>query len=251
MFTTRRFSKTKLKTQLKLAVHRFEISANKKNAISKQQTREIAVMLAEDKPKEEKAMIRVEGLIREQNAVEAYEILQLSCELLASRVNLIGATKECPPDMISSIATLIWAADRVDITELSTVKKQFVEKYGKKFELDALKNNGKILNERVLAKLSFEPPTAYVVQCYMERICEQYEVDWKPKNPVPPDEIKMSESDVPPVGYSMQYVVTGTTDIDSEANYSKGGSGNDGYGGLPTVVAQPISSSTCSSTTWD
>lgn len=221
-----------------MAVHRFEISANKKTAITKQQIREIAVMLAEDTPRQEKAMIRVEGLIREQNIIEAYEILQLSCEVLAGRVNLIGSSKECPSDLISSISTLIWAAGRVDIPELSSVKKQFQEKYGKKFEEDALKNNGKILNEQILKKLSFEPPSAYVVQCYMERICEQFEVDWKPKNPVPPDEIKFPES-TPPVGYSMQYVITGTADIDSEATYRKGG--DDGYGSLPAAVAEPIS----------
>lgn len=137
-----------------MAVHRFQISANKKTAILKQQMREIAVMLSEDPPREELAQIRAEGLIREDNAVEAYEILQLSCELLAERIKLIGSAKDCPPDLVSSISTLIWAADRVDIPELTTVRKQFKAKYGKKFEEDAVNNVGGILNERVVSKLS-------------------------------------------------------------------------------------------------
>jgi len=261
MFFSSGFKEAKLKPQLKMAVHRFQISANKKSAILKQQMREIAVMLAENPPREEKAKIRAEGLIREDNAVEAYEILQLSCELLAERIKLIGSTKACPPDLVSSISTIVWAADRVDIPELSTAKKQFKAKFGKKFEENAMNNVGGILNERVVSKLSLEPPAAYLVQVYLERICEQYEVDWKPKNPLKPDEL--AEPMVAPVGYSVQYagasglgevtsVTTGTIDIDREANFFKrdtsdngnGGGGDDGgtaISSIPTTVAEPIS----------
>ena len=79
--------------------------------------REIAVMLSEDPPKEEKARIRAEGLIREDNAVEAYEILQLSCELLAERIKLIGSAKECPPDLVSSISTIMGVTKRSHYTD--------------------------------------------------------------------------------------------------------------------------------------
>ena len=47
--------------QLKMAVKRFSMAANKKSAaLSKQQTREIAMMLQEAPPKEEKARIKAE-----------------------------------------------------------------------------------------------------------------------------------------------------------------------------------------------
>ena len=73
-----------------MAVSRFQIAANKKTALMKQQMREIARLLAEEpQPKEEKARIRAEALIREDNTVEAYEILQLECELVFERVKLI------------------------------------------------------------------------------------------------------------------------------------------------------------------
>jgi len=255
------FKETKVKPQLKMAVHRFQISANKKSAILKQHIREVAVMLAENPPREEKAKIRAEGLIREDNAVEAYEILQLSCELLAERIRLIASTKECPPDLLSSISTIIWAADRVDIPELITVKKQFKAKYGKKFEENAMNNVGGILNERVVSKLSVEPAAAYLVQVYLERICEQHEVDWKPQNPLKPDEL--AEPMVAPVGYSVQYagasgigevtpVTVGTIHTDREANFTKRDTtdydnndrgGDDGGTAIPTTVAEPISSS--------
>lgn len=228
------FSAQKLKPHLKMAVSRFQIAANKKSAIMKQQMREIAVMLAEDPPREEKAKIRAEALIREDNCVEAYEILQLECELLAERIKLIQVSKECPPDLVSCISTVMWAADRVDISELSVIRQQFRSKYGKKFEEEAVNNVGGVLNERVVSKLSVQPPAAYLVQTYLERICDQFEVDWKPKVPVKAE--GMAEPMAAPVGYSVQVasgtglgdistlgevVSTGQVHTDKEAGFDK------------------------------
>ncbi len=41
--------------ELKMAVHRFQMASNKKSALLKQNMREVAVLLSEDPPKEEKA----------------------------------------------------------------------------------------------------------------------------------------------------------------------------------------------------
>lgn len=99
-----------------MAVSRFSIASNKKTALMKQQMREIANLLSEEPvPKEEKAKIRAEALIREDNTVEAYEILQLECDLLAERIKLIATEKQCPADLKCCIATLMWAANRVRI----------------------------------------------------------------------------------------------------------------------------------------
>ncbi len=92
-----------------MAVSRFGILSNKKSALMKQQMREIAKLLADDPPHEEKAKIRAEALITDDNTIEAYEILQLTCELLSERIKLIASEDECPPDLVSSISTLIWA----------------------------------------------------------------------------------------------------------------------------------------------
>ena len=147
-----------------MAVSRFQIASNKKSALMKQNMREVAVLLAEFPPKEEKARIRAEALIRDDNLVEAFDILQLECELLGERIKLIESSKECPPDLISTVSDLIYASPRVDIPELNDIRKQFRAKYGKEFEQNALNNNGNVLNERVISKLSVHPPAAYLVQ---------------------------------------------------------------------------------------
>lgn len=245
-----------------MAVSRFQIASNKKSALMKQTMREIAKLLAEEpQPKEEKARIRAEALIREDNTVEAYEILMLECELVFERVKLIESMKECPEDLKSCISTLIWSADRVDIPELQNIRKQFRYKYGKKFEEACLNNVGGILNERVVAKLSVQPPSAYLVQTYLEKIADEFKVDWKPAVKLGAEDL--SAPMVAPVGYSVQ-VAPGTglapagvpppfnagDGLDDDDMGSGSGSGGGGGGGM-TVATGAASRSTGTSTLTD
>ncbi|CAB9532005.1 positive regulation of collateral sprouting (Partial), partial [Seminavis robusta] len=96
------FDATKLKAALKLASSRFDVAKNKKSALMKQNMREIAMLLAEEPPKEEKARIRTERLIKDDYLIEAYEILQLECQLLTERVQLLKHSNknECPADLV-------------------------------------------------------------------------------------------------------------------------------------------------------
>jgi vacuolar protein sorting-associated protein IST1 len=226
--------------ELKMAVHRFQMASNKKSALLKQSMRDVAILLAEDPPKEEKARIKAEALIRDDNLIEAFDILSLTCELLSERLKLITFSKECPPDLVSSVATLIYAAPRVDIPELQEIRKQFRAKYGKKFEDDAMKNVGGVLNERVLTKLSVQPPAAYLVQTYLQRSCEKYEVKWSPTIPLAAD--KMGQPMAPPVGLSVPIgrgtglgpeimATTGGTVFDEEITYD-----GTAQNGLPPLV---------------
>jgi vacuolar protein sorting-associated protein IST1 len=196
------YSESKIKPNLKMAVSRIGMAANKKSALMKQQMREIAKLLSEDPPKEEKARIRSEALIRDDVTIEAYEILQLNCELIYERIKLITASKTCPDDMKSTIATTIWASSRVDIKELVEVRKQLRSKFGKEFDAQCIDNVNGICNERVVQKLSVQPPTAYEVQTYLEKICDQFNVDWKPLNKLSPDQL--AEPMAAPTGYSIQ-----------------------------------------------
>lgn len=184
-----------------MAVHRFQMASNKKSALLKQNMREVAVLLAEDPPKEEKARIKAEALIRDDYMIEAYDILSLNCELLSERIKLIQSSKECPKDLVSCISTLLYAAPRVDIPELVEIRKQFKSKYGKQFDENALGNLNGVLNERVVTKLSVQPPAAYLVQTYLEQICEKYEVDWSPNYRLSAEQ--MGEPMAPPSGYSI------------------------------------------------
>ena len=175
------YKPSSLKSNLKMAVTRLAISSNKKSVLAKQQIREIATMLADTPPREEKARIRAESLIRDDNTIEAYELLSLHCELVCERIHLISHSKKCPPDLLSCVCTLIWASCVIDVPELQTIRTQFRYKFGKEFERNAMLNVNGVVNARVAMKLSVQPPPAYEVQLYLEKIAEEQEVNWKPK----------------------------------------------------------------------
>ncbi|ETV72740.1 hypothetical protein H257_12455 [Aphanomyces astaci] len=172
------FNVNKLKPSLKMAVHRIGIVKNKKAITSKAQRKEVAKLLADGK--EEKARIRVEGLIREDFVIEAYEIIELLCELISERTPLIKSERECPYDMREAVCTLIWAATRTEIPELSEVKNQLTKKYGQDFTAAAMRNVDGCVNERVIHKLSVQPPNAYLVINYLKEIAKQHNVAWVP-----------------------------------------------------------------------
>ncbi|TMW67060.1 hypothetical protein Poli38472_012176 [Pythium oligandrum] len=176
------FDVNKLKPNLKMAVHRIGIIKNKKKNATIAVRREIAALLGDGK--EEKARIRVEGIIRDDFTVEGYEIIELLCELVAERANLVKTERECPYDMREAVCTLIWAANRTEIPELTEVKKQLTKKYGQDFAAAAIRNVDGCVNERVMQKLSVQPPSAYLVVNYMKEIAKQFKVDWEPDETV-------------------------------------------------------------------
>lgn len=79
------------KTQLKLAISRIKLQKNKKDNNIKNNKREIAELLKNGK--DESARIKVENIIREDFVIEAYEILELFCELLLARLGVIQISK--------------------------------------------------------------------------------------------------------------------------------------------------------------
>lgn len=220
-----------------MAVHRFQIASKKKTELLLRSMREIAVLLAETPPKEEKARIKAEAVIRDHDVIEAYGILSLTCSLLCERIKLISFHKECPPELVSSVASLLYAIPRVDIPELNEIRKQIRAKYGKKFQTDAMNNSGGIVNEKMISKLSLHPPTAAVIQTYLQKCCTKFEVQWDPH--------------IPPVVNSGM-VTTGEgrgpgllllpDDDDDEDDHDSANNNNNNKGSHDTVPIQPSAS---------
>lgn len=195
------FNENKCKPALKMAVQRIHIAINKKTNQLKANKREIAKLLQDEK--EEKARIRVEHVIREDFNIEAYEIIELICEVLCERMRLIKSEKECPPDLHEGICTLIWANKRCEIPELEMVSKQFLKKYGEEFYELATKNSGGCVNERVVHKLSVQPPSAFLVQNYLQEIATAHNIDWTPTELDLPEEALSLNSMPGPTGFSV------------------------------------------------
>ena len=180
------YQEKKLKPYLKMAGQRIQLHINKKSVAVKYMKREVSKLL-EDK-KEEKARIKVEHMIRDDFTIEGYAILELMCDVCHERIKYITANDECPDDLREAICTLIWSAPKVDIPELDTVKSQFSSKYGSQFTQAAEGNIGGVVNERIVHKLSVQPPSAVLIVAYLKEIAKEYNVVWEPTEIGLPDD---------------------------------------------------------------
>ena len=85
-----KFDANKTKVNLKMLVNRFNLLTQKKANLAKQQKRQIALLLKEDK--EANARILVEHIIREDYTLESYDLLRQYTELLLARLHALGVS---------------------------------------------------------------------------------------------------------------------------------------------------------------
>ncbi|KAG5998177.1 hypothetical protein E4U52_001543 [Claviceps spartinae] len=186
---------TRLKVQLKLAIARLRMVQQRDEQLGKAQQRAMAQLL--EAGKIDSATIRVENIIRSDITTELHEMLELYCELLLARAGLMESSV-CDPGLEEAIKSIIYAAPKTEIKELITVRQLLAEKYGKEFVLSAMENADGKVNEKVVRKLSVEPPKQELVQGYLEEIARAYGVDWPRRAAVtpPPPEFEDDTHDV-------------------------------------------------------
>ncbi|KAI6677019.1 hypothetical protein NL676_037815 [Syzygium grande] len=60
----------------------------------------------------ERALLRAEQVIKEQNMLDAYDMMESYCNLLMERADLIEQEKECPEELKEAVSSLIYASSR-------------------------------------------------------------------------------------------------------------------------------------------
>ncbi|KAF8677976.1 hypothetical protein HU200_046333 [Digitaria exilis] len=175
------FKPDKCKTSLRMAVARIKLLRNRKEVQVRQMRREVAQLLETNQ--DMTARIRVEHVIREEKFMQAYELIELYCELIVSRLSIIDSQKVCPIDLKEAIASVIFASMRCsDVTELPDIRKQFTSKYGKEFAAAALEvrpDSG--VNRLVIEKLSAGAPDVQTKIKTLTSIAEEHNIKWEPK----------------------------------------------------------------------
>ncbi|KAJ4349211.1 Vacuolar protein sorting-associated protein ist1 [Ascochyta clinopodiicola] len=170
----------KLKVQLKLSISRLRMVQQKDTAKAKQQRREMAQLL--EIGKLQSARIRVENIIRSDITTELHEILELYCELLLARSQLLDqptpshSSTPIPLDsaLEEAVRSIIYAAPRTEIKELHQVRAYLVEKFGKEVAVAAMEGEG--VAERVAKKLEAKTPSEELVDAYLSEIARFYGV---------------------------------------------------------------------------
>ncbi|CAG9535663.1 unnamed protein product [Cercopithifilaria johnstoni] len=188
---------SKLKTNLRLAINRLKLLEKKKTEIALKSRTEIADFIANHK--EDRARIRVENIIREDFLVEAYELLEMYCDLILARFGLIEQIKQLDDGIAEAVINIIWAAPRVatDVSEFKVISDQLTMKYGKTFA-EAARNNqleypAKV-SPKLIAKLGVQAPPKLLVERYMIEIAKSAGIPFTPDpNIMREDEVAAAE----------------------------------------------------------
>ncbi|KAL3985855.1 Regulator of Vps4 activity in the MVB pathway family protein [Acanthocheilonema viteae] len=188
---------SKLKTNLRLAINRLKLLEKKKTEMALKSRTEIADFIANHK--EDRARIRVEHIIREDFLVEAYELLEMYCDLILARFGLIQQIKQLDDGIAEAVINIIWAAPRVatDVSEFKVINDQLTMKYGKTFA-EAARNNqleypAKV-SPKLIAKLSVQAPPKLLVERYMIEIAKCAGIPFTPDpNIMREDEVAAAE----------------------------------------------------------
>lgn len=179
-FFNKGFKAAKCKTLLKLTIPRIKLLRNRREIQIKQMRRDIAKLL--ETGQEATARIRVEHIVREENMMAAQEIIELFSELIAVRLPIIEAQRECPLDLKEAISSVCFAAPRcADLPELLQVQFLFAAKYGKEFvsaATELMPDCG--VNRQLIELLSIRAPSAEKKLKLLKEIAEEHEINWDP-----------------------------------------------------------------------
>ena len=249
------FRGQKLKTGLRLSINRLKLMEKKKTEMAQKARREIADFIQVNKY--DRARIRVEHIIREDYLVEAMELIEMYCDLLLARFGLIETMKHCDEALVEAVSSIIWATPRLsaDCQELRTVSEQLTIKYGKEFGQQARSNMNNTVNERLINKLSPDPPPKLLVERYLIEIAKNFDVSFEPdpevmmSEGIPTMDSKEFEAIGGPGFIGFQPPNDGNHYSGGNTGFSGGNSGGGGGGNIPVggISYPPGSNSTQSS----
>lgn len=175
----------RLKTCLRMCVQRLRYAQEKQQALAKQDRRHVATLLSQNK--EQMAYFRVESLITNDIHVELLEILELYCELLLARINIVNSI-ENELDLVSNhiedgineaVRALVYSSVLYvpEVKEMAQLRDLIMFKFGKEFIL-GVQDDKTGVPEKVVKKCIPDLPPEPLVVMYLQEIAKTYEVPY-------------------------------------------------------------------------
>ncbi|KAI9084943.1 hypothetical protein K1719_033116 [Acacia pycnantha] len=155
----RSFKATKFIPLVNLANARLAVLKNQRQTRSKQALSDVLQLL--QLGPHERALVRVEHVIREQDMIDAYDKIEGYCNLLIERVHLIEQERECPGELKEAVAGLLYGSARCgEFPELQEIRAALTSRFGKEFTASAveLRNNCGV-HPQMVQKLSTRMPS--------------------------------------------------------------------------------------------
>ncbi|KGN45949.1 uncharacterized protein LOC101211044 [Cucumis sativus] len=155
----RNFRASKFRPLLNLSLSRLSILTAQRRVGCSQANSDVLQLL--QLSHHHRALLRVEKVIKDQNALDAYVLIEGYLNLLLERTTLLEQQSECPEELKEAVAGLLFAASRCgDFPELHEIKSVLTTRFGKEFTARAveLRNNCGV-NLSLMQKLSTRQPT--------------------------------------------------------------------------------------------
>ncbi|MED6111822.1 hypothetical protein PIB30_055846 [Stylosanthes scabra] len=155
----RTFKAAKFKPVITLAISRIAVLKNQRQIRLRQARSDVLQLL--QLGHHERALLRVEHVIKEQNMLDVYDKIEGYCNLVIERVHLIEQERECPEELKEAASGLLYAASRCgDFPEIQEIRAVFTSRFGKEFASRAieLRNNCGV-HPQIIQKLSTRMPS--------------------------------------------------------------------------------------------
>ncbi|CAA0814373.1 Regulator of Vps4 activity in the MVB pathway protein [Striga hermonthica] len=120
------------------------------------------------------AIVRVEQVIKEQNILDAYVLIENYCYLLVERAEMVKNSRECPAELKETVSTLIFAASRcADFPELQEIRVLFTSKFGKEFAKSSVElENNCTVYPKMIQRFSTQQPSLESRQNLLKQIAK-------------------------------------------------------------------------------
>ncbi|XLR01858.1 hypothetical protein HN51_056689 [Arachis hypogaea] len=155
----RNFKASKFTATVNLALSRLAILKNKRHAHLKLARSDVHQLL--QLGHHDRALLRAEHVIKEQNMLDVYDKIEGYCNLLFERVHLIAQERECPEELKEAASGLLYMASRCgDLPEILEIRAMLTSRFGKEFAARAveLRNNCGV-DPQLIQKLSTRMPS--------------------------------------------------------------------------------------------
>jgi hypothetical protein len=125
----------------------------------------------------EMSKLKMDGIIREENLITAFDILSTILEIMKEKVTYLINSEKCPVDMRASLDTVIFASNRVEIEEFGKIRELITLKYGPLYVNQATNNVDQLVNKQVAEKLSMAPfPEPFIIS-RIKQVCTEENLD--------------------------------------------------------------------------
>lgn len=175
----RSFKTTRFKALVNLAISRLAVLANQRQVRSSQARSDVVQLL--QLGHHERALFRVEQVIKDQKLLDAYAIIESYCEVVLERIKQLEHQRECPEELKEAISGLIFASSRCgDFPELIEIRSVITNRFGKEFTARAIElRNNCAVGPMIVQKLSARPASLEIKLKLLKQIASEHGITLK------------------------------------------------------------------------